>query len=261
MFDLSGRTAFVTGSSHGVGRAIAVALARSGANLVLHGLASDERATKSLSACREFDVEAQFVAGDLSSPSHQQTIDIAEQAFELAPQIDLLVNNAGSYFDTPFLEMKPEIFEKTMRLNVFSYFYLTQWFARRWVKDGTRGRVLMIGSINGLLAEETHVAYDTSKGAIEMMVRSLCVELAPNGIRVNGLAPGLFETPLTAPALKDPTARAWMELHTPNRSVPGPEVAGGAAVFLLSDEAEHVHGQMLLVDGGMSVWQQPSPPG
>ena len=260
MFDLSGRTAFVTGSSQGVGRAIAVALAKAGANLVLHGLAEDGSSTAAIEACRQCGATVDFVAGDLSANDHQKTVSVAERAFELAPQIDLLVNNAGSYFDTPFLEMEPEIFEKTMRLNVFSYFYLTQWFARKWVSNGTRGRVLMVGSINGRLAEDTHVAYDTSKGAIEMLVRSTCVELAPHGIRVNGLAPGLFETPLTAPALKDPAARSWMEMHTPNRSVPGPEVAGGAAVFLLSDAADHVHGQMLLVDGGMSVWQQPSPP-
>lgn len=90
-----------------------------------------------------------------------------------------------------------------------------------------------------------------------MMVKSLCVELAPHNIRVNGLAPGLFYTPLTAPGLDIPAERAWMELHTPNGKVPSPDVAGGAAVFLLSDAAEHIHGQMLLVDGGMSAWQQP----
>ncbi len=117
----------------------------------------------------------------------------------------------------------------------------------------------MIGSINGRLAEPTHAGYDTSKGAVEMMVRTLCVELAPHKIRVNGLAPGLFRTPLTERALSDPHVLKWMQYHTPNGQVPGPEVAGECAAFLLSDAAQHVHGQMLLVDGGMSVWQQPDP--
>ena len=94
-----------------------------------------------------------------------------------------------------------------------------------------------------------------------MMVRSLCVALAPHGIRVNGMAPGLVVTPLTASAIEDDQdVKRWMELHTPNATVPGPEVCGSAALFLLSDEAVHVHGQMLLVDGGMSVWQQPDLP-
>jgi NAD(P)-dependent dehydrogenase (short-subunit alcohol dehydrogenase family) len=176
------------------------------------------------------------------------------------PGIDLLVNNAGTYADVPFLEMSVASFERTMRLNVASYFFLTQAFARTWVAQGVAGRVLMIGSINGRLAEPTHAAYDTSKGAVEMMVRSLCVELAPHGIRVNGLAPGLFVTPLTARALSDPRQLAWMRWHTPNGQVPAPDVAGEAAVFLLSDTACHIHGHMLLVDGGMSVWQQPDPP-
>jgi NAD(P)-dependent dehydrogenase (short-subunit alcohol dehydrogenase family) len=147
-----------------------------------------------------------------------------------------------------------------MRLNVYAPFFLTQRFARRWVENKVAGRVLMIGSINGRLAETAHTAYDTSKGAIEMMVKTLCVELARHGIRVNGLAPGLFRTPLTAPVLDDPEVLRWMQLHTPNGQVPHPEVAGEAAVYLVSDAARHVCGQMLLVDGGMSAWQQPDPP-
>ena len=258
LFDLTGRTAFITGSSQGVGRAIAKGLAAAGADLVLHGLEDAPPARDTMAECQDLGANVQFLSGDLSLNA-KSTLGIGEKAAEIAPNIDLLVNNAGGYFDVPFLEMDYSIFEKTMRLNVHAYFLLTQFFARRWVSNGTPGRVLMIGSINGRLAEDTHVAYDTSKGAIEMMVKSMCVELAPYGIRVNGLAPGLFHTPLTAPALDDPRIKKWMEQHTPNGKVPGPEVAAGAAIFLLSDAAEHIHGQMLLVDGGMSVWQQPSP--
>jgi NAD(P)-dependent dehydrogenase (short-subunit alcohol dehydrogenase family) len=159
----------------------------------------------------------------------------------------------------PYLELTVESFERTMRLNVAAYFFLTQLFARHWVHQSIAGRVLMIGSINGRLAEPTHAAYDTSKGAVEMMVKTLCVELAPYGIRVNGLAPGLFRTPLTAAALDNPRLAMWMQRHTPNGKIPGPEVAGEATAFLVSDAAEHIHGQMLLVDGGMSCWQQPDP--
>lgn len=259
MFDLTGRTALITGSSQGVGRSIALALCRAGAEVLLHGLRDDQQAKEALAACMAIGAKVSFIEGDLSGPGNSDVLAFAERASEVAPGIDILVNNAGGYFDVPFLQMDPAIFEKTMRLNVFSYFLLTQWFAKRWVQQGISGRILMIGSINGRLAERTHVAYDTSKGAVEMMVKSLCVELAPHGIRVNGLAPGLFDTPLTAEGLRDPAARRWMELHTPNGKVPGPEVAGEAAVFLLSDEAEHIHGQMLLVDGGMSAWQQPPP--
>jgi glucose 1-dehydrogenase len=150
-----------------------------------------------------------------------------------------------------------------LRLNVHAGFFLTQTYARRWVQARVAGRVVFTGSINGELAEADHTAYDTSKGAVRMMVRSLCVALAPHGIRVNAIAPGLILTRLTAPVLnEDADTLQWMKIHTPNGEVPGPQVCGDAAVFLLSDEAQHIHGQTLLIDGGMSVWQQPDlPPG
>jgi NAD(P)-dependent dehydrogenase (short-subunit alcohol dehydrogenase family) len=151
-------------------------------------------------------------------------------------------------------------YEHTMRLNVAAGYFLTQAFARRWVERRVAGRVLFTGSINGVLAEPDHSAYDTSKGAVATMVKSLCVALAPHNIRVNGLAPGLVRTPLTKVLDEDPVLDRWMRLHTPNGQVPGPDVCGEAAAFLVSDGARHIHGQMLLVDGGMSVWQQPDPP-
>jgi len=256
---LAGHTALVTGATQGVGAAIARAVARAGADVVLHGLADTPAAQEVADDCRQVGVNVQTVWGDLSGPTLPAIQALTDQADRLAPKIDLLVNNAGGYFDTPFLELDFATFEKTMRLNVYSYFWLTHHYARRWVASGIPGRVLMVGSINGRLAERTHASYDTSKGAVEMMVRTLCAELAAHDIRVNGLAPGLFWTPLTAPALSDPRAMEWMKYHTPNGQVPGPEVAGEAAVFLLSNAARHIHGHMLMVDGGMSIWQQPDP--
>ncbi|MCA9216142.1 MAG: SDR family oxidoreductase [Planctomycetales bacterium] len=260
MADLSGRTALVTGSTQGVGAALAVALAKSGANVVLHGLRWDAAADQVLRDCEQYGVQTAKIEGDLSGSVRESVDAVFDQAVAAMPAIDILVSNAGTYADVPFLQMTVESFERTIRLNVSSHFFLVQRFAQRWVEAQTRGRVLLIGSINGRLAEPTHSAYDTSKGAIEAMVKTLCVELAPQGIRINGLAPGLFETPLTAPALQDPKVREWMELHTPNGEVPLADVAGEAAAFLLSDAAEHIHGHMLMVDGGMSIWQQPDRP-
>lgn len=260
MSRLKGRNALVTGSTQGVGRAIAIALARNGCNVVLHGLHDDDSAQSALAECRSHDVACELVTADLTAPNEEAVGNLYDQALAANSRIDLLVNNAGTYRDQPFLEMDFATFDQTMKLNVYSYFFLTQRFARNWVANQVAGRVLLIGSINGRLAEQVHTAYDTSKGAVEMMVKSLCVSLAPHNIRVNGLAPGLFYTPLTAPALDNPKFRAWMELHTPNQAVPGPEACGESAVFLLSDAAEHIQGHMLLVDGGMSAWQQPDPP-
>lgn len=252
----------MTGGTQGVGRAMALALARAGADIILHGLRDDEAARDSVEACAAAGVRVDLLTADLATDPVVAAQRLADAAFDTRPDIDLLVNNAGSCFENGhgFFDVDATLFARTMQLNVTAPFFLTQAVARRWVDGGTPGRVVFTGSINGRLAEPGHTAYDTSKGAVEMMVRTLCVALAPHRIRVNGVAPGLVYTPLTAPALDDTRLRQWMALHTPSGEVPGAEVCGEAAVFLLSDGAAHVHGQMLLVDGGMSIWQQPDPP-
>lgn len=261
MSSLKGHRALVTGATQGVGRAIAVAIARAGADVALHGLRHDTHAEQARAECAAHDVQAALVVGDLSTQPFEAATRLFREASAALPDIDLLVNNAGAYLESGhFLDVTADDFERTMRLNVQAPFFLTQQFAREWVRHGTRGRVLFTGSINGRLAEQNHAVYDTSKGAVEMMVKTLCVALAPRGIRVNGMAPGLVRTPLTDAFLSDPKAMAWMQMHTPNGAVPGPDVCADAAVFLLGDGAWHIHGQMLLVDGGMSAWQQPEPP-
>ncbi|HIF32212.1 MAG: SDR family oxidoreductase [Pirellulaceae bacterium] len=260
MIHLKGHAALVTGSTKGVGRAIAKALAEAGANVVIHGRNPGADATSIVQECRDTGVVAEFITGDLSEPTENVVEPLFQKALEKMPAIDILVNNAGTYIDKPYLEMDLDTYQRTMRLNVASPYFLTQSFARHWVQNNTAGRVLLIGSINGRLAEPIHTCYDASKGAIEMMVKSLCVALAPHGIRVNGLAPGLVSTPLTAIIEEDPQFKQWMCLHTPNGEVPGPEVCGEGAVYLVSDAARHVHGHMLLIDGGMSGWQQPDMP-
>ncbi len=256
---LDGRTALITGGTQGVGAAIANRLASAGCDLILHGLADDEHCRRTVQSCESLGARVECVFADLSMSTEDRVAQLMTNADRFERKISLLVNNAGTFCDKPFLEMDNTTFEKTMRLNVFAGYFLTQAFARRWIAAGESGRVLFTGSINGELAEPDHTAYDASKGAVHAMVRSLCVALAPHGIRVNAIAPGLVVTPLTAPAL-NPDTLAWMKLHTPNGKVPGPEACAAAALFLLSDEAEHVHGQILMVDGGMSAWQQPDLP-
>ena len=260
MINLKGRTALITGGTMGVGQAIANSLAAGGANVVLHGLVDDAAARESVEAVNELGVDCKLVTADLAAPTEDAVAGLFEAATSACGEIDILISNAGTYREPDFLEIDYPAFERTMRLNVASHFFLIQKFAQRWVEQGTDGRVLLTGSINGRLAEQTHAAYDTSKGAVEAMVRTLCVSLAPRGIRVNGMAPGLVRTPLTAEALDGTGVTEWMKLHTPNQQVPGPEVCGPMAAFLVSDLASHVHGQMVLVDGGMSAWQQPDPP-
>jgi NAD(P)-dependent dehydrogenase (short-subunit alcohol dehydrogenase family) len=259
-FDLHGHRALVTGGTQGVGAAIATAIARAGADVLLVGLRDDDRAQSTLDQCRSHGVIAALLTEDLAQPPANYLERLLTQVDQVMPGVDLLVNNAGTYIDPPFWELDYECYRKTMDLNVAAGMFLTQAFARRWMQRGIEGRVLFTGSINGLLSEPQHVAYDTSKGAVAAMVRSLCVTLSPCGIRVNSLAPGLVRTPLTGVLDSDERLNGWMKLHTPNGQVPSAQVCGGAAVFLLSDAAQHIHGQTLYVDGGMSAWQQPDVP-
>ncbi|TWT93849.1 SDR family NAD(P)-dependent oxidoreductase [Stieleria varia] len=260
MFDLTGHRALITGGTQGVGAAMAIAIAAAGADVLITGLRDDEFAQATLASCRERGVAAELMIVDLAQEPESYLDDLISSVNNTMPGIDLLVNNAGTFIDVPYLEMDYARYMRTMHLNVTAGYFLTQALARGWVRDGVAGRVLFTGSINGLLSEPVHTAYDTSKGAVAAMVRSLCVALAPHGIRVNSVAPGLVRTPLTDVLNQDAGLDAWMRMHTPNGQVPGPEVCGGAAVFLLSDAAVHIHGQTLYVDGGMSVWQQPDPP-
>lgn len=259
--DLRGRTALITGGTQGVGAAMAKRIAKAGANVVLHGKSEDSHALATLHACRDFGVNATAIYADLSLPLAETLKVLSPESQPALMDVSLLVNNAGVFIDSPFLEMDAETWDITFRINVASGYFLTQAYAKYWTANQVHGRVLFTGSINGLLAEPGHTAYDASKAAVAGMVRSLCVALAPLGIRVNSLAPGLVRTPLTNQILStQPAVLRWMELHTPNGQVPDADVCGGLAVFLLSDEAQHIHGQTIYVDGGMSIWQQPDLP-
>ncbi len=258
--DLQGHVALITGGTQGVGGAIAMSLAKAGANLILHGLVEDECALETISQCQTFGVRVSPLYCDLTQPIDIVLNDLAERALEIEPDIDLLVNNAGVFIDLPFPEMSEVLFDRTFHLNVKVGYFLTQYFSKKWMCTGRSGRVLFTGSINGILAESDHTAYDASKAALAGMVRSLCVALAPHGIRINSMAPGLVRTPLTKQVSRDADALKWMEMHTPNGRVPDASVCGPIAAFLLSDEATHIHGQTIYVDGGMSAWQQPDLP-
>ncbi len=259
-FRLDDRHALVTGGTQGVGAAIAIAIAQAGGRVTLVGLRDDESAQQTIAECERHGGLCELITADLAQHPADYLREFLGTHADTLASVDLLVNNVGTYIDVPFLDMDFDRYFTTMNLNVTCGYFLTQAFARRWVADKVAGRVLFTGSINGLLAEDCHTAYDASKGAVASLVRSLCVSLAPHGIRVNSVAPGLVRTPLTSGVIDDPRYGSWMRLHTPNGSVPGPDACGGAAVFLLSDAADHIHGQTLYVDGGMSVWQQPELP-
>jgi len=237
---LKGRTALVTGSSSGIGLGIARAFQGAGARVLFH-------------SHQPAPIEDCLVA-DLTAP--EAPAALIEAAFDRAPGLDLLVSNAGSFFDVPFLEMTPDRWEKTIALNLRSGYFLIQAFARRLVREGRKGSVLVTASTNGFLAEPDSSAYDISKGALMMLTRTLALSLAPHRIRVNAIAPGLIETPLSAAWLQSrPGVRERSEERIPLRRLGTPEDCAPAAVFLCSDAAAYLTGEILVIDGGLTIQQ------
>lgn len=257
MIHLKGHAAFITGSSVGVGLALAEALAEHGADVILHDRAGGTEEA-AMAKVRAHGVQSGFVAGDLLQDPETAADQIVNAALAIHSKIDILINSAGgALFDVPYEQMTAQRFEDSFRLNVTAPYFITQRFSRHWIACKTAGRVIMIGSINGRLAEQDSTAYDIAKGAVEMMVKSLAVSLAPHNIRVNGIAPGMVLSPRTMWAVTRPQDGDWIRKHTPNGQIPPADALGGAAVYLASDSAYHTTGHMLMVDGGMSAWQHP----
>jgi NAD(P)-dependent dehydrogenase (short-subunit alcohol dehydrogenase family) len=247
-FSLENSAALVTGSSQGIGFATATALREVGAKVIFHGLPA--RPENIPAGCA-------YLQSDLMQPDAPARL-IAD-AFAAQPNLDTLVCNAGSFFDTPFLEMTRERWDRTLQLNLSATYFAAQEFAKRLVADKRGGSICVTTSTNGLQAETDSTAYDTSKGALVMLIRTLAVSLGDHGIRVNGIAPGLIRTPLTATWMEGrPDADRLLEHYKKKvllRRIGTPEDCAGAVVFLCSPAAGYITGEIITIDGGITVQQ------
>ena len=246
-FSLEGHAALVSGSSQGLGLAMGTAMREAGAGVIFHGLQKERPA--------EVPTDAPYVSADLLDPEAPQLL--IDAAFAAQPNLNMLVCNAGSFFDLGPLEMTRERWDKTFTLNVTATFFLAQAFAQKLSTEQRPGCIVITTSTNGFQAEAESCAYDASKGALVMLIRSLAVSLAPLGIRVNGIAPGLIRTPLTS---------TWMEprahdllVHYEKKILLGrvgePQDCAGAVVFLSSPAAKYITGEIITIDGGLTVSQ------
>ena len=242
-FSLQDHTALVTGSSQGIGLAIAQGIHDAGARVIYHG--KEDPAP-------EMPEGSDWLVEDLLDPAGPERL--IKAAFAAQPELDLLVCNAGGFFDVPFLEVEPEVWDRTMNLNVKANYFVAQAFARELAERGRTGSIVLTCSTNGFQSEDDTTAYDTSKGALVMMTRTLAQALAPQSIRVNAIAPGLIRTTLNASMRTNE-----IEAHYNKKILLGrlgePEDCAGAVVFLLSEAAKYITGQILVVDGGLTVGQ------
>ncbi len=248
-FRLDGRLALLTGSSSGIGMALARGLGQAGARLVLNGRDVGKLAS-SASALRAEGLTVFEVAFDVTDRTACDTA-VARIEAQIGA-IDILVNNAGLQRRGAFHEFAPADWGAVMRTNVDSMFFVGQAVAKQMVPRG-RGRIINICSVQSELGRPGTAPYAASKGAVKMLTKGMAIDLGPFGITVNGIGPGYFKTELTQQLVDDPTFSAWLINRTPSRRWGELDDLAPVAVFLASDAGRFVNGHILYVDGGVTA--------
>ncbi|OBQ78974.1 SDR family oxidoreductase [Mesorhizobium sp. WSM3873] len=245
LFDLTGHTALVTGSSQGIGFALAKGLAGAGAKVVLNG--RDE--AKLAVAAAQIPGAATLAFDATDHDAVRAAIDAFEQA---QGAIDILVNNAGMQFRTPLEDFPADAFERLLQTNVASVFHVGQAVARHMIRRG-RGKIINMASVQTALARPGIAPYTATKGAVGNLTKGMATDWARHGLQCNAIAPGYFDTPLNAALVADPAFSAWLEKRTPAGRWGKVEELVGACVFLASDASSFVNGHVLYVDGGITA--------
>jgi len=251
LFDLSGKTALVTGGSRGLGLQIAESLGEAGAKIMLcsRKAADLEEAAADLQAK---GIDTRWVAADASDPA--QVKKVVDEAMQRLGRIDILVNNAGATWGAPAEDYPLEAWDKVMNLNVRSLFLFAQAVGKASMIPNQSGRIINIASIAGLSGslEMKFIAYGTSKGAVVNFTRTLAGEWGPHGITVNALAPGFFPSKMTRGVLQSYGADK-LAAGAPLRRLGDDDDLKGAALLFASAAGKHITGQILAVDGGVSA--------
>ena len=249
LFDLTGRVALVTGAYRGLGFSIARGLAHAGATVILNGRKPDElaRAAQSLTdAGRKADVAAFDI-------TDRAAIKVAvDEAIARHGGIDILVNNAGIQRRGPLVEFTEQDWDDIIATNLTAPFVVSQAVLPGMIAR-KRGKIIHIASLMSELARPTVVPYTAAKGGVRQLTRGMAVELAPMGIQVNAIAPGYFATEMNRALIDNAEFNAWVSKRTPAGRWGQPEELAGLAVFLASNASNYMTGQMLVIDGGMSV--------
>jgi len=249
-FDLSGRTALVTGATRGLGKAFATALAEAGADIVVHG--RDEAAAKQVSEeLSALGRTVHVVLGDLTGLANVERV--VDEATEKAGKIDILVNNAGACIHRAALDVTPDEWAHVFETNVTALWNMSQTVGRQMVARGA-GTIVNVGSISAMIVNRPQMqpAYNASKAAVHQLTKSLAAEWAPHGVRVNAIAPGYIKTDMS-PVDEPQYRRYWIEDAAQQRYAT-PDELGPAMVFLASDASSFMSGTILVIDGGYTLF-------
>ncbi len=251
---LEGKKALVTGSSKGIGRGIAVRLAREGADVVINYNSDPKGAEEALAEVQALGRRGAVIKANLAGVSDVRML--VEQSEHELGGLDILVNNAGIEKHARFQEVTEDAFDAVLDVNLKGVFFATQAFVRACERGGRGGKVINISSVHEEIAFPNFAAYCASKGGIRMLTRTLAVELGPLGITINSIAPGAIETPINARLLNDPVKLRALTHQIPLGRLGKPDDVAGLAAFLASSDSDYVTGSTYFVDGGLSVFYE-----
>jgi glucose 1-dehydrogenase len=256
---LKGKNVLVTGGSSGIGQAIAVRFAEYGANVAINYLRRPEEAhdtEEQVHACvgrvQQHGVRDVLVGGDVSR--EQDVVRMVAEAAEGLGGLDVLVNNAGIQISRPSEELTSDDFDRVLAVNLRGSFMCAREAIRHFLGADQGGAIVNVSSVHQLIPKPGYLGYSTSKGGMQNLTRTLALEYAGRGIRVNGIGPGATVTPINRAWIDDPEKRAQVEQHIPMRRAGEADEMAGVTCFLASDLAAYITGQTLFVDGGLTLF-------
>jgi glucose 1-dehydrogenase len=256
---LKSKNVLVTGGSSGIGQAIAVRFAEYGANVAINYLRRPEEAQGTedqVRACitkvQQEGVQDVLVQGDVSK--EEEVVKMVGEAVEGLGGIDVLVNNAGIQISRPSEELSSDDFDKVLAVNLRGSFMCAREAIRHFLAEEKPGSIINISSVHQLIPKPNYLGYSTSKGGMQNLTRTLALEYAARGIRVNGIGPGATVTPINRAWIDDPEKRRQVEEHIPMQRAGDADEMAGVTAFLASDDAAYITGQTIFVDGGLTLF-------
>jgi glucose 1-dehydrogenase len=262
---LKGKNVLVTGGSSGIGQAIAVRFAEYGANVAINYLrrpeeaqGTEEQVHACISKVQQEGVQDVLVQGDVSQ--EDDVVMMVGAAVEGLGGLDVLVNNAGIQISRPSEELSSEDFDKVLAVNLRGSFMCAREAIRHFLAEEKPGSIINVSSVHQLIPKPNYLGYSTSKGGMQNLTRTLALEYAARGIRVNGVGPGATVTPINRAWIDDPEKRRQVEEHIPMQRAGDADEMAGVTAFLASDDAAYITGQTIFVDGGLTLFPSFSTP-
>ena len=256
---LKDKNVLVTGGSSGIGQAIAVRFAEYGSNVAINYLRQPEEARETetqVHACiakvQQEGVQDLLVQGDVSR--EEDVVRMVSETVDGLGGIDVLVNNAGIQISRPSAELSSDDFDKVLAINLRGSFLCAREAIRHFLAERKPGVIVNISSVHQIIPKPNYLGYSTSKGGMQNLTRTLALEYAAQGVRVNGVGPGATVTPINRAWIDDPDKRKQVEEHIPMRRAGDADEMAGVTAFLASDDAAYITGQTIFVDGGLTLF-------